>query len=69
MHASLVTPQETTPQLAKMRLETVKGDPKAWDMENIADKKALVAELREIIAVARPKMGAKELLPIRVWRP
>jgi len=47
-----------------MRLETVKGDPKAWDMENIADKKALAAELREIIAVARPKTGAKELLPM-----
>ena len=44
MHASLVAPQETASRMLKMRPETVKGDPKARDMEDIADKKTLVVE-------------------------
>jgi hypothetical protein len=27
-----------------MRLETVQGDPKAWDMEDVVDKKTLAVE-------------------------
>ena len=44
MHASLVAPHETTPRLAKMCPETVKGDPEAGDMEDMADKKTLAVE-------------------------
>jgi hypothetical protein len=50
-----------------MRPETVEGNPKAGNMEDIADEKTLT--LREMIAVPQPKTGAKELLPIRTWRP
>ncbi len=44
MHASLVAPQETAPQLMKMSTETVKGDPKARDVEHILDEKMLTIE-------------------------
>ena len=67
MHASIVTSQEPATGLAKMRPETVERNPKAGDMEDIADEKTLT--LREMIAVPQPKTGAKELLPIRTWRP
>ncbi len=44
MYASLVAPQETAPQLTKMSTETVKGDPKARDMEHILDEETLTIE-------------------------
>ena len=67
MHASLVAPQETAPRLAKMRPETVKGDPKAWDMEDIADKKTLAVERDNCRSTTQDR--AKELLPMRMRRP
>jgi hypothetical protein len=44
MHASLVTPQKITPQLTKMGAETVKWNPKAWDVKHIADEKRLTIQ-------------------------
>jgi hypothetical protein len=44
MHASIVTPQEPATGLAKMRPETVEGNTKAGDMEDIADEKTLAVE-------------------------
>jgi hypothetical protein len=44
MHASLVTPQKTTPQLTKMGTETVKWYPKDWDVKHIADEKTLTLQ-------------------------
>ena len=67
MHASIIAPQEPATGLVKMCPETVEGNPKAGKMEDIADEKTLT--LRKMIAVPQPKTGAKELLPIRTWRP
>jgi len=44
MHASLVTPQKATPKLAKMGPETVERNPKAGDVQYIANEKALAIQ-------------------------
>jgi hypothetical protein len=44
MHASIVAPQEPATGLVKMRPETVEGNPKAGNMEDIADEKTLAVE-------------------------
>jgi hypothetical protein len=41
MHASLVTPQKAAPKLTKMGAETVEWNPKAGDVQYVADEKAL----------------------------
>jgi hypothetical protein len=44
VHASLIAPQKTAPRLTKMSTETVKGDPKARDVDHISDEKTLTIE-------------------------
>jgi hypothetical protein len=44
MHASLVTPQKATPKLTKMGAETVEGNPKAQDVQYVADEKTLTIQ-------------------------
>jgi hypothetical protein len=44
MHSSLVTPQKTTPKLTKMGSETVERNPKARDVQHVADEKALTIQ-------------------------
>ncbi len=55
MHASLVAPQETASRMSKMRPETVKGDPKARDMEDIGDKKTLAIERNDCCSVTQDR--------------
>ena len=38
-----------------MRPETVKGDPKAWDMEDIADKKTLAVERNDCCSMTQDR--------------
>jgi hypothetical protein len=44
MHASLVTPQKATPKLTKMGAETVERNPKAGDVQYVADEKMLTIQ-------------------------
>ncbi len=44
MHASLVTPQKAAPKLTKMGAETVEWNPKAGDVQYVADEKALTIQ-------------------------
>ena len=44
MHTRVVAAHKTTTPLTKMSPETVEGDPKRRDMENMADQDALPIE-------------------------
>ena len=44
MHASLVTSQKTTPKLMKMGSETVEWNPKAGDVQDVADEQMLTVQ-------------------------
>jgi hypothetical protein len=44
MQTSLVASHKTAPRLTKMGTETVKWDPKFWDMKHMANEKTLTIE-------------------------
>ncbi len=60
MHPSIVTPQEPATGLAKMRPETVEGNPKAGDMEDISDEKVLAVERNDSSAPTQD--GSKRIV-------